>query len=270
MNIPKLIFIVPYRDRENEKHHFSIYMNYIMEDYDKNDYEIYYSHQCDKRLFNRGAIKNIGFLVLKEKYPQHYKNITFVFNDVDTLPIKKNILHYETSKNIVKHFYGFTFALGGIFSIKGEDFEKCNGFSNNWGWGLEDNIMNNRCLKNNIKIDRNNFYKIGDHNILQIVNTPFRHINDDDVTNYKKKLYTDDLFKIHDIKYNIQPHNIGNYSNLKTINEYMINITNFNCLVNPDDNKMYYKNLSKDNKVEYNYLNKQNHRKKWNLSKFML
>ena len=87
--IPKIIFIVPYRDRVNEKRHFLLQMTYILEDLNSEDYEIYFSHQTDNRTFNRGATKNIGFLVCKEKYPDDYKNITFVFNDIDTLPCEK-------------------------------------------------------------------------------------------------------------------------------------------------------------------------------------
>ena len=152
--IPKIIFIVPYRNRENEKTHFSVYMKYIMEDYSLTDYEIYFIYQCDNRSFNRGAMKNIGFLVVKEKYPEYYKEITLVFNDVDTIPYKKNLLNYETNNNKVKHFYGFEFSLGGIFSIKGEDFERINGFPNFWGYGYEDNVINGRVLLNNMIIDR--------------------------------------------------------------------------------------------------------------------
>ena len=75
--IPKIIFIIPYRDRYYEMEHFKVYMNYILEDIAKTDYEIFFIHQLDNRPFNRGAMKNIGFISMKNKYPNDYKNICF-------------------------------------------------------------------------------------------------------------------------------------------------------------------------------------------------
>ena len=284
--IPKIIFIVPYRDRRQEKCIFSVYMKYIMEDYDKNDYEIYYSHQTDARPFNRGATKNIGFLVMKNKYPNDYHNITFVFNDVDTLPVKKNTFNYATTKGIVKHFYGFTFALGGIFSIVGSDFEKCNGFPNNWGWGLEDNIMNDRVLLNEIVINRELFYFRNTRDVISLYDTPNRIINNKEPGNYLANNLNDNLNNITELDYTIVPNYDYNTENkivtsnetsnstlknnikISTIEqkEYMINISNFKTYVNPANEKFYTQNTFYDSTVTPHLLEMRDHRKTWGLN----
>jgi len=67
----------------------------VMRDYVRDvDYAIYFAHQKDVRPFNRGAMKNIGFLAIKYKYPNEYRDITFVFNDIDTMPYDKDVLNY--------------------------------------------------------------------------------------------------------------------------------------------------------------------------------
>jgi hypothetical protein len=281
--IPKIIFIVPYRDRIAEKIHFSVYMKYIMEDYDKNDYEIYYSYQMDTRPFNRGATKNIGFLVMKKKYPNHYKNITFVFNDIDSVPIKKNMFNYITTSGVVKHFYGFTFTLGGIFSIVGSDFEKCNGFPNNWGWGMEDNAMNDRVLLNEFIINREQFYPRNSKAVLHLYETAERLINNKEPDNYVKKNLNDNLNSLHEINYIIVPNNetepntenntltddstIKNVNKVSTIEqkEYMINISNFRTFVNPANEIFYTQNTFYDSRLRPNVHETNEHRKRWGL-----
>jgi len=175
--IPKLIFIVPYRDREQQLTFFASHMKTVLEDMQPSDYKIYYIHQKDTRDFNRGAMKNIGFLAMKAKYPNDYQNITFVFNDVDTMPFTKNFLNYHTEHGVVKHFYGYKFALGGIISIKGSDFERVNGFPNFWAWGFEDNLLQLRVLAANLVINRDQFYPIMDKNIIQMKDGLERVVN---------------------------------------------------------------------------------------------
>ena len=200
--IPKIIFIVPYRNRPNQLSAFKTHMKYILEDYPKYDYVIYYIHQKDDRIFNRGAMKNIGFLVVKNKYPNDYKNITLVFNDVDTMPVKKNLFDYDTSQGVVKHFFGFTFTLGGIFSIKAGDFERVNGFPNFWAWGYEDNMMQKRVEQNGIKINRSIFFKIGDMNIIQKNDEITREVNQGEFDRYIRNTQ-EGIYSIQNLKYDI-------------------------------------------------------------------
>ena len=70
-SVPKIIFIIPYRDREQQLYFFRRQMKHVLEDMDERDYEIYYVHQSDRRSFNCGAMKNIGFLYVKNKYLLH-------------------------------------------------------------------------------------------------------------------------------------------------------------------------------------------------------
>jgi len=162
-------------------------MKSILEDYENYSYEIFFVHQRDKRPFNRGAMKNIGFLAMKTKYPNDYKTITFVFNDIDTLPFKKNILPYKTVSGIIKHFYGFTYTLGGIVSITGDDFEKMNGFPNFWAWGYEDNELQNRASFYNITIDRSIFFPIFHEDIIQFHHGVSREVNASEKKRYISK-----------------------------------------------------------------------------------
>jgi hypothetical protein len=237
--VPKRVFIVPYRNRVQHKFFFSKYMSFILED--KDDYEIYFSHQCDARTFNRGAVKNIGFMAVKNKYPEHYKDITFIFNDVDTIPFYK-IFDYETTHGIVKHYYGFKYALGGIVVMKGNDFEKTNGYPGFWGWGMEDNVLQQRCESIGLKIDRSIFYNIGSPEILQLFDGISRIISKKDPWRGKHDNGIDGIKTISQLKYTIDDKSHNPSDNIFSVinsNIFVINISTFLTYI-PFGSEEYY------------------------------
>lgn len=239
MGIPKIIFIVPYRNRTEQSFFFKKYMTFILED--TTSYEIYFSHQNDTRSFNRGATRNIGFIAMKDKYPNDYKKITFVFNDVDTIPFNK-IFNYETNPGIVKHFYGFDYALGGIVSIKGHDFERINGYPCYWGWGMEDNVLQKRCFNHGLIIDRSQFFTIGSPQILQLFDGISRIISKKDPWRMTVDNGIDGLSTISNLTYTIDSTSADpNDNKFEFISSYIhyININTFDTHHSFQDDKYY-------------------------------
>ena len=232
-SVPSLVFIVPYRDREQQQQFFANQMSIVMQDYEPNAYRIIYVHQNDTRSFNRGAMKNIGFLYVKQQYPNDYKNITLVFNDVDTMPLTKGFLNYATVPGKVKHFYGYKFTLGGIVSINAADFELVNGFPNYWAWGYEDNAFQLRVLLGKLIIDRRQFYPIMDKNMIQLKDGIQRLVNRQEFDKY-----------VNEVTYKNNKDGIKTISNInfdfENANQFL-HVNQFNTLIpeNPALNQSY-------------------------------
>jgi len=236
---PKRVFIVPYRDRIQQKFFFCKQMDFILEGQD--DYEILFVHQCDARNFNRGAMKNIGFLAIKEKYPDSYKDISFIFNDVDTLPFHK-LFDYETTDGIVKHYYGFETALGGIVVIKGSDFELINGYPNYWGWGMEDASLQKRCFAYGLQIDRSNFYTIGSPEILQLFDGVSRLVSRKDPQRMKTDSGQDGLRTIHKLLFTTDRESLNPDDNkfvVESERTFVVNVTSFMTMVRFETDSYY-------------------------------
>jgi hypothetical protein len=236
MTHPRFVFVIPYRDRQHHKQFFDVYIKYLLEDMNESEYEIIFVHQTDKRPFNCGAMKNIGFLYIKEKYKETYKDITFIFNDVDTLPYQKNLLKYDTVYGEVKHFYGYEFALGGIVSIKGGDFEKINGYPNYWGYGFEDNILYKRA-KEVYKINRDQFYTINSNEILQFYDGIKKIMDKNNLNNQFNKSYIeqDGLSKLSNVQY--------------LFKNNMLQVITFEGLYNSDNFQSYAHSLFNGSKI---------------------
>lgn len=243
--IPKRIFIVPYRNRVHHKFFFSRQMDFILEG--ETDYEIYFSHQCDRRQFNRGATRNIGFLAMRKKYPEHYQDITFIFNDVDTLPFHK-IFDYYTIPGIVKHYYGFRYALGGIVVINGGDFEKINGYPNYWGWGNEDSALQTRCLNHGLKIDRSTFYEIGSPEMLQLFDGVSRLVSPQEYHKGKNDNGLDGLTSINRLTFSVDIESLNDADNKYTTENpkrKYINILSFITSTDPNQHSFHEYDLRK-------------------------
>jgi hypothetical protein len=159
----KLGVCVPYRNREAHLHEFIPKVGKYLKNRDI-DFQMYFCHQVDDKLFNRGATKNIA--------AQHAFNDGcdyIVWHDIDMIPEEGGGADYsyptEGPRHIATQISQMGYQLkyheyfGGAVLFTKEDVEKTNGYSNNyWDWGMEDDDLFWRCklegLTNDTYLDK--------------------------------------------------------------------------------------------------------------------
>lgn len=143
------IICIPFRNRDEQLKHFINNTVPLIQKHLPNTL-VLVIEQNEGKLFNRGALLNVGF--------KEYKNQTryFFTHDVDLNPTHKCINEFyskEVKKTDVLGIYTSQHnTLGGIIKINNETIHKINGFPNDyWGWGAEDKALQNRTEYHKIK-----------------------------------------------------------------------------------------------------------------------
>jgi hypothetical protein len=188
----KYNFIIPYRNRKEHLDEFIKRFTDMLKDKDI-DAHFFIIHQINPKEFNRGAMKNIGFLEI----PKSRSDGLFIFHDVDTYPTYWGSIQYDTKKGEFRRpiMNSSPENLGLICCCWKEDFERTNGFANYWGWGSEDAALYFRAKLLGITINENNMISYKDNKYI-INREHYRN-------NQKEHYYTDKNSKLLDLeKYN--------------------------------------------------------------------
>ena len=188
----KLGVCVPYRNRELHLNEFIPKVGAYLKSQNI-DFQMYFCHQVDKKLFNRGATKNIA---AKHAFEDGCTHI--VWHDIDMIPEEDGGADYSFPEQGPRHIatkisqmnYGLKYHeyFGGAVVFSKEHVEKTNGYSNEyWDWGMEDDDLFWRCnkegLTNNTFIEESltsQPYKRfnGDNSFIKIPFTkPMRSLN---------------------------------------------------------------------------------------------
>ena len=146
----KLGVCVPYRNREAHLKEFIPRVGKFLEDKGI-EYCMYFGHQVDDKLFNRGAMKNVA---AEQAFKDGCDYI--VWHDIDMSP-EDDHCDYSFPEDNPRHIaihisktnYHLKYAdyFGGAVIFSKEQVEKTNGYSNDyWDWGMEDDDLFWRCV----------------------------------------------------------------------------------------------------------------------------
>ena len=144
----KLGVCVPYRNREEHLHQFIPQVGKHLKEQGI-EFCMYFCHQVDDKLFNRGATKNIA---AKHAFEDGCDYI--VWHDIDMIPEegadysypKEHPIHLATKISQMDYQLKYHEYFGGAVLFTKEQVEKTNGYSNDyWDWGMEDDDLFYRC-----------------------------------------------------------------------------------------------------------------------------
>ena len=116
-----------------------------------NRMDIFVIDQNNADKFNRGLLLNIGYLIAMKNFSYD----RYIFHDIDYYPDEELYNLYFKFINYNIHFVPSNLSnfISGVLAIKKENFEKINGFPNNFfGQGTENDAFYNRCVKSNLDI----------------------------------------------------------------------------------------------------------------------
>ncbi|TRY85762.1 hypothetical protein DNTS_031934 [Danionella cerebrum] len=156
--LQKVAIIIPFRNRDEHLKYWLYYLHPILQR-QQLDYGIYIVEQAGESTFNRAKLLNVGYAeALKE-----YDYDCFIFSDVDIIPMDDRNIYKCSSQprhlSVSMDKFGFRLPykhyFGGVSAMSKQQFEKINGFPNNyWGWGGEDDDIFNRLKFQGMTISR--------------------------------------------------------------------------------------------------------------------
>ncbi len=159
----QMALILPYRNRAEHLQQFLSYFPEKNPPTPQYSYKIIVVEQADEKLFNRGKLLNIGFLLTQAEADY------FCFHDVDMLPLDVDYscplcpTHLAADVSQFRErkegHEGLPYAnyFGGVALFPKEDFMRCNGYSNGyWGYGAEDDDLLIRMFRCGLKWERRN------------------------------------------------------------------------------------------------------------------
>jgi hypothetical protein len=156
----KVALIVAHRNHIEHLKKFNLHFNQLLESEDMNiKIDIFLIDQNNGDKFNCGLMRNVGYLISK-KYGDYDR---VIFHNIDILPDKVMFKKYFTHLDLNMHFaspylgnkYSSPEFFGGVIGFSKTDFEKINGYPNNFfGLGGEDESLYNRTANLELKCAR--------------------------------------------------------------------------------------------------------------------